>query len=181
MVESDAVTVPAEGNAEADKLAAVVDFIAHRQRRDDGTGARYYLTGADGADRVELTEELFEVLKRAAEGLRQGQSVSLLRRDQEITTQQAAELLGLSRPTIVKLIDAGELEAKVPGSVRRKLRLADVVAYRDQLHIERSDFIAESSYEYQDVSEAGALMPCLRFDKNPEHNCAAENSQRRSR
>jgi len=154
MVESDAVSVPAEGRAEAGKLAAVVDFIAHKQRREDGPSARYYLTTADGTDRVELTEELFDVLKRAAEGLRQGQSVSLLRRDQEITTQQAADLLGLSRPTVVKLIDAGELEANVPGSVRRKLRLADVVAYRDQLHIERSDFIADSSYEYQDVSEA---------------------------
>ncbi|MGC2940952.1 MULTISPECIES: excisionase family DNA-binding protein [unclassified Brevibacterium] len=153
MIESDAVAVSAEDSAEDGKLAAVVDFIAHKQRREDGVSGRYYLSGADGTDRVELTEELFDVLKRAAEGLRKGQSVSLLRRDQEITTQQAADLLGLSRPTIVKLIDAGELEANVPGSVRRKLRLADVVAYRDQLHIERSDFISESSYEYQNVDE----------------------------
>ncbi|WP_420097627.1 excisionase family DNA-binding protein [Brevibacterium sediminis] len=153
MVESDAVTVPTGDSADDGKLAAVLDFIAHKQRREDGSSGRYYLSGADGTDRVELTEELFDVLKRAAEGLRKGQSVSLLRRDQEITTQQAADLLGLSRPTIVKLIDEGELEANVPGSVRRKLRLVDVVAYRDRLHIERSDFIAESSYEYQDVDE----------------------------
>ncbi|UVI36655.1 excisionase family DNA-binding protein [Brevibacterium spongiae] len=167
MIEADAISVPAEDSAESDKLAAVVDFIAHKQRRTDGSSARYYLSGADGADRVELTEELFDVLKRAAEGLRKGQSVSLLRRDQEITTQQAADLLGLSRPTIVKLIDTGDLEANVPGSVRRKLRLADVVAYRDKLHIERSDFIAESSYEYQDVDveESAEALSELREER----------------
>ncbi|WP_166827789.1 hypothetical protein [Brevibacterium limosum] len=95
MVESDAVVSPAEDIAESGKLAAVVDFLAHKQRREDGALDRYYLTGLDGIDRVELTEELFDVLKRAAEGLRQGQSASLLRRDQEITTQQAA--IGRSR------------------------------------------------------------------------------------
>ena len=44
--------------------------------------------------------------------------------DQEISTQQAAEILGLSRPTVVRLIDEGKLDAHVPGTVRRKLRLA---------------------------------------------------------
>lgn len=156
MIEADAVSAPAEDSVESEKLAAVVDFIAHKHRRADGSSARYYLSGADGTDRVELTEELFDILKRAAEGLRQGQSVSLLRRDQEITTQQAADLLGLSRPTVVKLIDEGTLEAKVPGVVRRKLRLIDVVAYRDRLRAERSDFISDSSYDYRDVDEEEA-------------------------
>lgn len=170
MVESDAVVSPGEGSAESGKLAAVVDFLAHKQRREDGALDRYYLTGPDGTDRVELTEELFDVLKRAAEGLRQGQSVSLLRRDQEITTQQAAELLGLSRPTVVKLIDAGTLEANVPGSVRRKLRLADVMSYRDQLHAERSDFISESSYKYRDVDEADSAEALAELRQDRRQN-----------
>jgi len=119
--------------------------------------ASFYLSGADEHERVELSEELFKILKLAATALERGQSVSILARDQEITTQQAAELLGVSRPTVVRLIDSGRLRAHVPGTVRRKLRLADVLAYRDDLHERRSDFISQSSEEYAgddiDVSE----------------------------
>lgn len=153
MAEQQAAVPPVEHSSESSKLAAVADFLAHRQRRENDGATRYYLSGSDGNERVELTEQLFDVLKRAAEALRRGQSVSLLRRDQEITTQQAADLLGLSRPTVVKLIDEGVLEANIPGAVRRKLRLSDVLAYRERLHAERSDFIAESSAEYCDVDE----------------------------
>ena len=156
MIEQDAATPPMERSSESSKLAAVVDFLAHKQHRENDDATRYYPYGADGAGRVELTEDLFDVLKRAAEALRRGQSVSLLRRDQEITTQQAADLLGLSRPTIVKLIDGGALEANVPGAVRRKLLLRDVLAYRESLHADRSAFIVESSAEYSDVDEEDA-------------------------
>jgi len=79
------------------------------------------------------------------------ESISILARDQEISTQQAAEILGLSRPSVVKLIDEGELSAHVPGAVRRKLRLADVLAYRKELRTRHDQFITETSAEYDDV------------------------------
>ena len=40
----------------------------------------------------------------------------------------AAEILGLSRPTVVRLIEDGELHAHVPGAIRRKLRLAECLS-----------------------------------------------------
>lgn len=80
--------------------------------------------------------------------------VSIIASDQEITTQQAAELLGVSRPTVVRLVDDGELPARVPGTVRRRLRLADVLNYRESLRNRRNRFISESSAEYpQDDAE----------------------------
>ena len=47
-----------------------------------------------------------------------------------LTTQQAAELLGVSRPTVVKLIDDGKLPAETPGKRRRMVKLDDVLKYR---------------------------------------------------
>ena len=140
--------VPADANG----LADVLSFIdAHEARRGASPERAFFLSGAGEHDRVELTEQLYDVLKRATHALSHGQSISILTRDQEISTQQAAEILGLSRPTVVRLIDDGELDSHVPGTIRRKLRLADVLAYREELHARRNRFIAESSEEFADA------------------------------
>lgn len=147
--------------ADADGLAAVLRFMeAHEARYGTSPVHAFFLSGAGEHDRVELTKQLYEVLKRVANALSHGQSISILTRDQEISTQQAAEILGLSRPTVVRLIEDGELQAHVPGAVRRKLRLADVLAYREELRSRRNRFITESSAEFADadVDEVAELL-----------------------
>lgn len=147
--------------ADADGLVKVLSFIeAHEARHGTSPQPAFFLSGAGEHDRVELTEQLHAILKRVVQALSHGQSISILTRDQEVSTQQAAEILGLSRPTVVKLIEAGELSAHVPGAVRRKLRLADVLAYREELRVRRNQFISDSSAEYEDADtdEAGELL-----------------------
>nr|WP_275578135.1 excisionase family DNA-binding protein [Yimella sp. NH-Cas1] len=142
-------------------MAQVLNFLeAHEARHGASPASSFYLSGAEQHDRVELTEQLHTILKQVVAALSKGQSISIMTRDQEITTQQAAELLGLSRPTVVRLIDAGELSAHVPGRQRRKLRLADVLNYREELRRRRNRFITESSADYDDVDpdETAALL-----------------------
>lgn len=151
--------------ADTDELAKVLSFIeAHEARHGARPEPLFYLSGAGEHDRVELTEQIHGILKRVVHALSHGQSISILTRDQEISTQQAAEILGLSRPTVVRLIDDGELPAYVPGAVRRKLRLADVLAYREALRTRRNQFITESSADFEDVdaSEAAEVLAELR-------------------
>ncbi|MBE9403880.1 helix-turn-helix domain-containing protein [Brachybacterium sp. p3-SID1565] len=139
----------------ADASGKLLSFVvAHEQRHGTAPSPSFFLTGADEHDRVELSAELFAILKEAATALQRGQSVSIVARDQEVTTQQAAEILGLSRPTVVKLIDAGEIPARIPGKQRRKLRLKDVLCYRDSLHDRRTDFISDTSSEYDQSTQA---------------------------
>lgn len=155
------VVTPAPGDQENGALVA--SFLdAHARLREASPAPSFYLSGPNEHERVELNEQLFRVLKDVAEALSRGQSVSIIARDKEISTQQAAELLGISRPTVVKLIEQGELPASVPGEKRRKLRLADVLDYRDRLYKERNDFIAESSAEFDDVDPDEALALAAR-------------------
>ncbi|TLP73086.1 excisionase family DNA-binding protein [Nesterenkonia sphaerica] len=143
---------PAQG--ERENAAQVLSFLqAHEARHGTPVSPGYFLSGADEHDRIELTEHMHQMLKGIAEALSKGRSVSVLARDHEITTQQAAQILGLSRPTVVRLIDEGELEASVPGKNRRKLKLADVLSYREQLHARRSTFVEDSSAAYADIDE----------------------------
>jgi excisionase family DNA binding protein len=65
-----------------------------------------------------------------------GKAVTVLGDDQEITTQEAADLLNVSRPYLVGLIEKGELPARKIGP-RRRLLLADVLTYRSETKAKR--------------------------------------------
>lgn len=58
----------------------------------------------------------------------EGQTPSVLAPDDELTTQEAADILGLSRPTVVKMMDDGKLPFHKP-SAHRRVRRADLMAY----------------------------------------------------
>lgn len=61
--------------------------------------------------------------------LHAGKAVTIAPQSMTLTTQQAADLLGVSRPTVVRLIKSGELAAERIGN-RHRLVLDDVLAYR---------------------------------------------------
>lgn len=142
---------PSAGREDLTELLSFME--AQEARHATSVAPAYFLSGAEDGDRLELGTEVHQLLKRVLENLSQGRSVRIMAHDQEITTQQAADLLGLSRPTVVKLIDQGELEADVPGRARRKLKLSDVLDYRAELHARRSDFVGETSAAYNEVDD----------------------------
>lgn len=147
------ITEPAEEMAD---LARVYSFLAaHEHAHGRGARPTYRLSGVDEHDTVELTESLHEFLKAAVDALRKGRSISIVSKEREISTQVAAEILGVSRPTVVKLIDSGELPAQVPGVSRRKVRLVDVLAYRDALSARRNAYLDEAVAAYDDVDASG--------------------------
>lgn len=84
------------------------------------------------------TDLLMEILKQVAEG----NAVSLVPIQPEVTTQQAADLLNVSRPYLVGLTDKGDLPFRMVGNQRR-LPLADVLAYRRENQAKRRDVLRE--------------------------------------
>lgn len=71
---------------------------------------------------------LFSILNNMAEG----KSFSIIPSDSEITTQQAADMLNVSRPHIVKLVEEGIIPYKKVGSHRRIL-IEDLIEYDRKL------------------------------------------------
>lgn len=106
------------------------DLAAVASLRPDAGPCR--LVGPEGGT-VTLPAELVDLLAVAAAGLASGCAVTLTRHEQTVTTQEAADLLGISRPTLVRLLDHGVLPYDQPGSHRR-LRLRDVLAFRQSRH-----------------------------------------------
>lgn len=79
---------------------------------------------------IDVPESVVRVLAAVLDHAQRGETVQVVADDREITTQQAADLLGVSRPYLVGLVDRGEVPARKVGA-RRRLRLADVLLYRD--------------------------------------------------
>jgi excisionase family DNA binding protein len=96
------------------------------------------LIGPDGVE-TELPEALYAVLVRAAHVLAAGQGVSVLPMEALLTTQQAANLLDISRPSLIKLLDDGQLPFHRIRSHRR-IRLSDLIEFR-----QRRDAAAETA------------------------------------
>ena len=85
---------------------------------------------------VHLPAAVHEVLVQVITSMRAGRAITIAPLAQRLTTQEAADLLGVSRPTLIKLLDEGKIAFEKPGRHRR-IRLDDLLAYRDQRRQER--------------------------------------------
>lgn len=79
---------------------------------------------------VEVPESVVRVLAEVLDHVRRGESVRVISDNEEITTQQAADLLNVSRPYLVGMVDRGEIPSRKVGT-RRRLKLSDVLLYRE--------------------------------------------------
>ncbi|MGN6599201.1 MAG: helix-turn-helix domain-containing protein, partial [Actinomycetes bacterium] len=96
--------------------------------RGSRPAARYFLAGPEEGDQVELPESAYRALLLVVEAMAAGKAVTVAPQGKLLTTQQAADLLRVSRPTVIKLIDSGELPAETPGTRRRMIKLDDALA-----------------------------------------------------
>ena len=81
---------------------------------------------------LELPRAAAKLLVQMLEELGKGNAVALIPTESEITTQQAADLLNVSRPYVVGLVEKGELPAHMVGNQRR-LPLAAVLTYKAEV------------------------------------------------
>ena len=88
------------------------------------------LPGPDGT-RLELPGEVLEVLREVVAALSQGLAITVAPHHSVLSTSEAAQLLGVSRPTLVRLLESGEMPFGKPGRHRR-VRLADLLAYQQR-------------------------------------------------
>jgi len=88
------------------------------------------LTGPDGT-RLDLPGEVFDVLREVVAALSQGLAITVAPHQTVLSTSEAAHLLGVSRPTLVRLLESGEIPFDKPGRHRR-VRLADVLAHQQR-------------------------------------------------
>ncbi len=108
------------------------------------------LPGGSDQQPVEVPASVTKLVADALDHLQRGEHVRVIADDEEITTQQAADLLNVSRPYLVGLVDRGEIPSRKVGA-RRRLKLADVLLYRDVDQARRLQAVADLSAEAQEL------------------------------
>ncbi len=108
-----------------ESLVNLQNFLDKTSKRN-----RSNLVGSNGEE-VALPAELVVVLKDAVGAMSKGLAITISSVHRRITTNEAAALLGVTRPTLVKLLESGEIPFEQPGRHRRVL-LADVLEYRER-------------------------------------------------
>ena len=81
---------------------------------------------------VNLPGEVLRVLSDVVREMRQGKAITVAPVDQLLTTQEAADFLGISRPTLVKKLEDGSITfERTSGGKHRRVRLVVLLQYRD--------------------------------------------------
>ena len=93
---------------------------------------------------VQFPKTTVDGLIEMLEAVTEGDAATVVRTPREVSTQQAATVLNVSRPTVVKLIDDGALASRKVGSHRR-VPLADLLAYRDDMIARRRAVLDQMS------------------------------------
>ena len=128
--------------SDSEQAAAAADAL---------TGGRFVVLPRDqGRDPVEVPASVVRVLAEALDHAQRGEQVRVIADDEEIATQQAADLLNVSRPYLCNLLDAGTIPHRKVGRHRR-VKYGELMAYKRRTDDARSTALDELAAQAQEL------------------------------
>jgi excisionase family DNA binding protein len=97
---------------------------------------------APSGEKRELPHSVYKVLRDLVHYMSHGVTVELMPMHSELTTQHAAEILGVSRPHLVKLLEQEEIPYHMVGKHRR-IRLDDLLVYKHRRDSKRQEILEQ--------------------------------------
>lgn len=110
---------------------------------------RARLVGPEG-ESMELPEPIYQLLRQVAEALRLGQGVVMMPLHALLTTNEAAEILNVSRPHLIKQLDAGAMPFERVGTHRR-IRLSELLDYKERRDADRREALEALARQAEDL------------------------------
>lgn len=178
MIQALAPTGPAPDNHDGDadlvfppedldQLLALARFVENHTEPG-------LLLGPDG-EQVPLPAEVYRALRQVVEVMRQGKATLVAPQGMLLTTQEAADFIGVSRPTLVKLLETGAIPFDKPNRHRR-VRLQDLIDFQARRRAQQRSALDELTeeasvlglYEGSPADYADALKAARRRRARPD-------------
>jgi len=105
----------------------------------------------ESEETVAIPASAFRLLNDILTEMAKGNAVTIMPVHAELTTQQAADILNVSRPFLVRLIEEGKLPCRKVGTHRR-IRLQDLLQYKRQLDRDRLTTLEELAAQAQELN-----------------------------
>ena len=96
------------------------------------------IVSASGQEAV-LPQPLYDLLRQAVQVLSSGEPITFVSASRLLTTNEAADLLNVSRPHLIKLLDSGEILAAPRVGTHRRIKAQDLLAYKEIRDRKRRD------------------------------------------
>lgn len=122
--------------------------LAARQKTVDPLRLRLLDDPEEGT--VQLPASAVRMLVRILEEMARGNAVTLIPVHAELTTQEAADLLHISRPSLIQLLEEGKIEYRRVGTHRR-VRFEALMAYKRRADADRRAALAELAAYDQEI------------------------------
>jgi excisionase family DNA binding protein len=130
-VDNAAKLTPEDMQAARETLRQLAPFGNQRK-------VKLCVDGLDPIESIALPSSIFAQIIDLLSKLGRGDAVTIVPVQADVTTTQAAELLGVSRPFLIKLLDRGDVPYRMVGT-HRKLKASDVILYRNRRSIKRRE------------------------------------------
>lgn len=101
-----------------------------------------FLANGEPGEVLAVPATALHLLVQILAEMAQGNTVTLTPIQEELTTQQAADILNVSRPFFVQLLERGEIPFRKVGA-RRRVKFQDVMAYKQDIYEKRSQTLDE--------------------------------------
>lgn len=134
------------------KTGAIVKGAAAKQKDEGRTTKSVRASLITGqATKIQLPPQAVEAVTKILKQLAQGREVTIGAKPAEMTTQQAAEFLRVSRPFLIGLLEKGEIPFRKVGAHRRVL-FADLQTYKEAIDANRLKVLEELAAQAQELN-----------------------------
>lgn len=126
-----AETIPiTPADSEQPKMAELYRLLIH-------SGKAALIGPGRDCERIELPDSVYQILLRVVETMQEGKAIAVVPLMQKMTTQAAANFLGVSRQFLVRELEGGKVQFHYVGTHRR-IYLRDLLEYREKrMHARR--------------------------------------------
>ncbi len=152
-VLADEAVVPSEHDVEA-ACQALTQLDAAK-----ASGETFVMATSKSGVQFELSEGAFSLLVKILSEMAKGNGIMVVPIHAELTTQQAADFLNVSRPFLIGLLERGEIGFRTVGRHRR-VRLEDIMNYKKQIEERRLQALDDLAAQAQELNMGYGWYHC---------------------